>query len=82
MPTAFSRPNKIKKPEATIFMHLWSTQPAPPPPPTPAPLPPKKIYSTSSWIHIWNPLGDLRWSFFVKTVNVLSPLAVFAVLTV
>ena len=32
--------------------------------------PPLQIYSTSSRIHIWNPVGGLQWSFFAKTVNV------------
>ena len=28
--------------------------------------PSPKIYSTSSRIHIWNPVGDLRWSCFSR----------------
>ena len=39
---------------------------------------PLQIYSTSSRIHIWNPVGGLPWSFFVGRVNLLTPLAVFA----
>ena len=50
-------------------MHLQST-------PT---LPPQKITaSLLSRIRIWNPVGSLRWSFFVETVNVLRLLAVLA----
>ena len=31
--------------------------------------PPLQIYSTSSWIHIWNPVGFRRWNFFAETAN-------------
>ena len=66
MPTAFSpgRPNlstQQKKPVATNAMQFQSTHPAPIPP---------QIYSTSSRIHVWNPVRDLRWSFFAETANV------------
>ena len=49
-----------KTPAATNTMHFHSTQPPPPP----------QIYSTSSRIHIWNPVGGLWWRFFAKTANV------------
>ena len=34
------------------------------------PNPPLQIYSTYSCIHIWNPVGRLRWNFFAETANV------------
>ena len=47
-------PTQQKKAVATNTMHFQSTY-APP-----------QIYSTSSQIHIWNPVGGLRWSFLRK----------------
>ena len=44
-----------KKPVATNAMHFQSTH-------SPSP----QIYSTSSRIHIWSPVGGLRWSCFSR----------------
>ena len=57
----------------SLYTSMWLPIPCTCSPSNPHP----QIYSTSSRIRIWNPVGGLQWSFFAETVNVLSPLAVF-----